>query len=367
MGFGTGVRIAIYPIYLIYGVTVGVAGTNIYFIAQKVGIDQSLLATSRGIGMCLGPFFFSRMIGKLVWRGEPMTLMASILLVKGVCFLLLPDLCNHVLMMLALFTAGVMMSLVYVATNYIAGQCYGDEVGGALIFYGAFYQLGAMVAPLIAVRVPDSAWSIVAGVDFIIAAWLFVKRFVYGKPKDWKNRACRVPAGLRSARSQSPGGAPAAGQQDGRACSPSDNSRVPVPRAVLGIGVLFNFVCQVAQTSISCWGFTWAVTVLGLPNQEAAMVPSTFSLGFMITRFAVVLPASRRVLPSAIVHAGVAVALIGCTMLYMAVPEAGQEAVNMRLIQGALFLVGAGLCPHQAMVLSSMLRHGRLEVHEVGY
>ncbi|CAK0829225.1 unnamed protein product, partial [Prorocentrum cordatum] len=144
-------------------------------------------------------------------------------------------------------------------------------------------------------------------------------------------------------------------------------SRVPVPRQVLGVGVLFNFVCQVAQTSISCWGFTWAVTALGLPNKEAAMVPSTFSLGFMLTRFAVVLPASRR-RGRRVVHAGVIVTLVGCTVLHLVVQGAGEEEeVSLHLIQGALFLVGAGLCPHQAMVLSSMLRHGRLEVHEVGY
>merc|ERR1712032_1598961 len=32
-----------------------------------------------------------------------------------------------------------------------------------------------------------------------------------------------------------------------------------------------------------------------------------------------------------------------------------------------MFVLGAGLCPHQPMMLSAMLRHGKLEVHELGY
>merc|ERR1719188_2973984 len=102
------------PIYFLYGMTVGVAGTNIYFIASKANVAQNLLVTSRGIGMCVGPMIFSKLIGRVVWCGEPMTLMASLLIIKGFAFLLLPELSGAVFLMLALFTAGVMMSLVYV-------------------------------------------------------------------------------------------------------------------------------------------------------------------------------------------------------------------------------------------------------------
>jgi len=118
---------------------------------------------------------------------------------------------------------------------------------------------------------------------------------------------------------------------------------------------------------MSAWGFTFAATTLGQPDRVAALFPATFYFAYTAGRF-VVVPASMRMLPSVIVHAGALLTLLGALLLAFlaggAAPASPTAPVGAVLL--CVALVGAGTCPLFAMMMASLRQHGDLSPKQQG-
>lgn len=215
-----------------------------------------------------------------------------------------------------------------------------------LSLYDVCYGIGGMVAPFITVAMPDSCWDVLAAFDLLIAASLLGRRVARGKPRDWK-------AKLRRADSQAGGNL---------LCSAS------VPGRVLRAGIAFTFVSQIASTSVSAWGFTFASRHLGLADAVAALIPSTFYFASTVARF-VITGASMRLIPSAIIQISllffVAGALAFRTMAG-AISAAPCDLATYTLL-ASVALMGVGVCPHHSFMLVAMAQHGDLQPREHGW
>jgi len=373
MVFGTGVMRALYACFFVRGLTVGIAAASSLFISQRTGVSQTVLVACRGVGLVLGPTAFGRIIGRMVWSGESQSGVTLALTTKAICGLLMPRAKSYIILYIGFFVMGLTMAAMDTICNYLVAKCYGKKTGGKLIVYDAVYMSGCMLAPFVAVATLDRAWDLLAGLDLLLALSIGGKRACVGKPRDWK-RKIRGPVANGSCAADN-GSSPRAPPQ------PLAQSEPRPSRAVLSTGVAYIFVAQVVQASISCWGFTFAATVLRLPHKLAAMLPSAFAFGAISTRIFVVLPASTRVLPSSLCHAGCCLTLICSTILCLLVrmhtgmvgPELEEdEATVMPTWLLYCFLVvmacmGAGLCANNSMMLGAMQLHGTLSSQEVGW
>lgn len=359
-----------YACFFVRGLTVGIAAASSLFISRRTGCSQTILVASRGIGLVLGPTLFGRTIGRMVWSGESQSGVTLALTAKAICGLIMPRASSYPVLYVFFFIMGLTMAAMDTICNYLVAKCYGKKTGAKLIVYDAVYMSGCMFAPFVAVATLDHAWDMLACLDLLLALGIGGKRFFIGKPRDWKRkiRGLAVNGVGATNGSASPASSPTPAVED---------SQRPT-RGVLATGIAYIFVAQVVQASISCWGFTFAVSELGLPNKLAAMLPSAFAFGAISTRIFVVLPASKKVLPSAMCHTGTCLTLLCSSLLYLlvrfheAAAAEGEEAEEMpawlfRCFLAVMASMGAGLCANNSMMLGAMQQHGNLSSEEIGW
>lgn len=345
MGFGTGVMNAFYVYFFVRGLTVGVSGACCLFISRSTGVPQNWLTASRGLGQIVGPVLCGRLIGKAFWSGESRTAMASALAIKAFAELLLPQLSGAVSLCVALCAVGLASGGLDAYLTFLVSRCYQDQAGKALIRYGATYSMGCMVAPFVAVACPNYAWHVLAGLDLAVASVLATKRLLNGKPRGWEEK-------IRGASNAS-----------GDPTDARPTAAKPPPRTVVVAGSVYTLFVQVVQTGISCWGFTFGVTSLGLPDTAAATIPSVFAFFFMATRFTVILPAASWCPPSTMLHIGTCITVISCTMLYWL----SLSPPSLWAVLAVMAVLGMGLCPHDSMMLAAMQLQGNMTPQDHGW
>eukprot|EP00927_Polykrikos_kofoidii_P023372 TRINITY_DN21564_c0_g1_i2.p1 TRINITY_DN21564_c0_g1~~TRINITY_DN21564_c0_g1_i2.p1 ORF type:complete len:444 (-),score=34.73 TRINITY_DN21564_c0_g1_i2:338-1669(-) len=366
MGYGSGVLRAYYACYLLRGLTVGVAGTASLFIARKTGLPQNMLVAARGLGLTIGPSILSPAISRLMWTGNSEVAVAAALFVKMLCEAAVARVETPALLYLAFLGIGLAMALLDTFATTLVSHIHKERCGTVLVGYDLLYGTGCMLAPFIAVAIPGRAWDFLVVADFVVFATLTSKRLRRGKPRDWKVkiRGLAVAADVGSA----PGGG-----TDGTCANKISGpiSRAP-PARVVRTGLAFTFAVQATMTAVSCWGFTYAATIMRLPLGTAAWVPTTFYAACTATRL-VVVPVSARVAPSTILHIGTVMALSAALMfcfidkvaatLYVNATASSQLNTTLHAapLLACFALMGAGFSPHFSLMISAMQRHGELD------
>eukprot|EP00928_Gymnodinium_smaydae_P013072 TRINITY_DN14766_c0_g1_i3.p1 TRINITY_DN14766_c0_g1~~TRINITY_DN14766_c0_g1_i3.p1 ORF type:complete len:409 (+),score=27.80 TRINITY_DN14766_c0_g1_i3:80-1306(+) len=346
MGYGTGVLRAYFAIQFLRGLSVGIAGTASLFIARSTEAHQSILIASRGVGMIVGPLGLSRLLGRAAWSGESQYAATLALVLKGFCDYAAARTSGPLALYFQFFIMGTTMASLDTLLIILVARAVKDNRGTLLSIYDALYGVGAMVAPFIAVSISWRAWDVLAFLDLLIAAMLAGQRTFRGKPNNWKAKVRDMDLNDRT-------GAPGC----------------PCPWRVVSAGIAFTFLSQVASTTVSAWGFTFAFLDLGMPDVVAALVPSVFYASSTVTRF-IVAAISRLILPSALIQASVIVVFVGAIFLRMIVcqllPLASISQVHTFAILFACVLMGAGCCPHYSFMFISMSKHGFLDARVNG-
>mmetsp|Transcript_99006 Transcript_99006/g.255964 ORF Transcript_99006/g.255964 Transcript_99006/m.255964 type:complete len:402 (+) Transcript_99006:68-1273(+) len=348
MGYGTGVLRAYYGYYSLRGLTVGIAGTASLFVARRAGVQQNLLIAARGFGLILGPLTTSRAIGKTVWCGEAQVGVAAALLLKGLFALAIPQASSPYVLYTAFFMIGLAMSVLDTMSLFLVTSVVKGSGSTMLSLYDVCYGIGGMVAPFLTVAMPDSCWNVLAVLDFLIAGSLLGRRFTRGKPRDWKTK-------LRRVGSSGPSGSYPM-------CS------AVVPARILRAGIAFTFVSQIASTSVSAWGFTFASQHLGLPDTIAALIPSTFYLASTVARFGIT-GVSMRLIPSAIIWMSLLFFVSGALLFHTlaGIISATARDLETYILLIGVALMGVGVCPHHSFMLVAMAQHGDLHPREHGW
>mmetsp|Transcript_38329 Transcript_38329/g.96191 ORF Transcript_38329/g.96191 Transcript_38329/m.96191 type:complete len:401 (+) Transcript_38329:81-1283(+) len=347
MGYGTGVLRAYYAYYALRGLTVGIAGTASLFIARRANVHQNLLVAARGLGLILGPLVTSRAIGRTVWCGESQLGVATALLLKGFFALAIPNAGSPVVLYPAFFMIGLAMSVLDTMSLFLVTSVVKGSGGAMLSLYDVCYGIGGMVAPFITVAMPDSCWYVLAAFDILIAVNLVWRRFARGKPRDWKTKLRKVGS--------SPIGS-------------SPMLSAAVPARILRAGIAFTFVSQIASTSVSAWGFTFASQHLGLPDTVAALIPSTFYLASTVARFGIT-GVSMRLIPSAIIWMSLLFFVSGALLFHTlaGIISATARDLETYILLIGVALMGVGVCPHHSFMLVAMAQHGDLHPREHGW
>jgi len=349
MGHKTGVYRANFMINFTRGVTIGVIGITSLTISGQSGVPQNNLIAARGLGLIIAPMVFGSVIGRLLLTGEVFRCVSGALVVKAACELYLAAQgSSPLLLCLALLSMGIAMGILDTAGGVVITTVHGQKCALPLNVIHAMYGTGGMLAPLFALAAGERAWHVLALVDLAVAMAVTRTRL---------NR--RLPL---------------AGPQHGTppepAAGPPAALEVAAPARVFGAGAGFLVLAQAAETAVSAWGFTFAVSHFGLAPEVAALFPTVFYFAFTATRFFLV-PASAGIAPSAMVQAGTLVAFCGALVLLSACSLAGvgAEEASPALVRWLLFSVavlGAGTCPMYAMVLASVRQHGKLDARQVG-
>mmetsp|Transcript_110223 Transcript_110223/g.355445 ORF Transcript_110223/g.355445 Transcript_110223/m.355445 type:complete len:405 (-) Transcript_110223:291-1505(-) len=353
MGYGTGVLRTYFAYYFVRGMVVGIAGTASLFIAQRTGVSQTTLVLARGCGMIVGPLVSSRLIGWTLRRGETQLAMATLLICKAIFALAMPRMTWAFGLYSAFFLLGVVMSVLDTLGIYLVTSVMKGDSGTRLSLYDACYGIGGMVAPFVTVAMPERVWDLLAVLDLCIALPLVAKRAVKGKPRDWQTKLVAVTSNA---------------VDDSNTLGGDLEHADPVPSRIIQVGVAFTFISQIASTSVSAWGFTFASSHLGLPTALAAAVPSTFYFSSTVTRF-IIAAVSRRVVPSAIMQASLLSLLMGAAVFWtvsLGISTSPFKLQAYLLLVGVGFM-GAGSCPHYSFMLVSMSAHGKLEPRELAW
>jgi len=356
MGHGTGVLWTYHALYVIRGLTVGIAGASCLFIAENTGLSQSLMVGSRGIGLAFGPIILCGLIGKMIWSGNAELMVGAACAIKVVCELAISRVDIAPIVYVAFCGIGLAQGLLDTAGTLLMTRVFGKKAAAPMAIYDIFYSVGCMVAPFIAVWDPLRAWDILASLDFLFAVMLVSKRVRRGKPRNWKAKVRGQPDAVPSD----------ADRESGTTAPPP----FKVPHRVVRIGVAFTFAVQVTMTSVSCWGFTYAVRSLQWQTTDAALIPSMFCAAGFICRL-IIAGASSRFAVTSVIHnaallclfAAMGIPALGHCMtgaLSTAVPSAWLALYRVTLI-ACFMLVGMGTAPHYAMMLAAMARHGELD------
>mmetsp|Transcript_89868 Transcript_89868/g.277893 ORF Transcript_89868/g.277893 Transcript_89868/m.277893 type:complete len:413 (+) Transcript_89868:3-1241(+) len=344
--------------HLLRGLTVGIAGTCGLFIARKSGLPQNNLVAARGVGLTLGPAFLGFAVGRIVWSGNSQVGVASALALKMVCELLVPRTDGALALYLAFFGIGFATAMLDIFTTVLMSRVHGRRMGTMLVFYDTFYGIGCMIAPFIAVMDPQECWNLLAAFDFVLAAAIAGKRLIAGKPRDWKvklRRGCDSPDPSQGKALMAP---------------------KPPPPRVVRAGMAYTFMVQFTMTAVSCWGFTYASTTLGMPASLAATIPGSFYAACTIARLFIA-PATLRHRPSVIMHVSILLTVVAAVAFYVldfhltAALAAGASADTvvslMPLLVACFMAMGAGFCPHFSLMLAAMQEHGELAPQQHGW
>lgn len=236
--------------------------------------------------------------------------------------------------------------------------------------YCAAYGAGCILAPWLCVYLGERAWDVLAFGEFMMAAFLFGRRFGQGKPHDWK-------AKIRGDRQASCSNTPERTQGSNSGGTASSVTEAHMPRRVLRAGISFLFFVEATETSVAAWCFTFALKDLGYSASQAALVPSTFYMCFTGTRL-LLAPITKSFLPSAVVQIGSMIAFIGACLFYavssalLRLLEAGSTVEDLSetwlyVLIGCASLMGIGFSPQFPMVQAAMRQHGEMTPQEQGF
>eukprot|EP00929_Paragymnodinium_shiwhaense_P084157 TRINITY_DN4498_c0_g1_i1.p1 TRINITY_DN4498_c0_g1~~TRINITY_DN4498_c0_g1_i1.p1 ORF type:complete len:470 (-),score=66.01 TRINITY_DN4498_c0_g1_i1:620-1942(-) len=357
-GHGTGVLRPHRLVALLRGLTAGVVSTSCLFLSQATGVPQHWMVAARGVGLICGPLMMAKVIAYLTYRGEAMTGYVLILTVKMICEIVVPRVSAPPVLVVGFYLIGFCQASMDTWLTALVTLVYKDRCGQAMVIYCGIYGVGCMVAPFLTIADPRQAWNLLAGMDFALAVFLAYKRSIVGKPANWK-RAMRETAPVTVELEDECSRDESASASEGRSRN-IDNARAP--RRLLRAANAFIVVSEAAETAMSSWCFTYAVTSFGYDPKIAAMFPTTFYAAFTGMRIGLI-PLTTRFTPGLVLQLSTLLTLISGLAFYtmsMFKPDDNAEPPPAWPLLLCLGCFGTGSCALYSMMIAFVRLNGRL-------
>lgn len=252
---------AYFGVFLVVGAAFGLIGPSISLLAEQVGTNIAsvgIVLVTYGFGYIVGTQIFARGYD----RGFGNRLIGASLLIAGTCLATIPFVSTRLILALMFFMFGAAVSTSDVGCNTLIVWELKDRVGPRLALMHTMFGVGAILSPLLvrgsdAIR-GDSAiafWFAGAAI-MTIAIVVLIHRF----------------------------------PTDPHLETRTENSDISKKQILF---VVMFFLAYVAlEVVFVTWIYTYG-TKLGLSKNEAAILTSTYWIGFMLGRFATVFLAQK--------------------------------------------------------------------------
>ncbi|TRZ79333.1 MAG: MFS transporter [Actinobacteria bacterium] len=252
---------AYFGVFLVVGVAFGLVGPSISLLAEQVGTtiaSVGIVLVTYGLGYIIGTQIFARGYDK----GYGNRLIGTALLTASACLATIPFVSSRIILALMFLFFGTAISTSDVGCNTLIVWELKERVGPRLALMHTMFGVGAILSPLI-VRGSDAIrgdaalafWIAAAALSTIAAIVLFHK-----SPVDphLETRASHEKISTRQ----------------------------------LALIVMFFLGYVALEVAFVTWIYTYGIKT-GLSKTEAAILTSTFWVGFMVSRFATVFLARR--------------------------------------------------------------------------
>lgn len=277
---------AYFGVFLVVGLSFGLVGPSIGLLADQIGTNLAsigIVLVAYGFGYIVGTQVFARGYD-LAWGNK---LIGTALLVGAGCLTLIPFVSTRIVLAVVFMLLGSAISTSDVGCNTLIVWELKERVGPSLALMHTMFGVGAILSPLI-VR-----WSDVVRGDAAIAYWLAaiamtsiaVVVLAHKPPLD-PHLESRVNQG-------------------------------DIPLARVLVIVMFFMAYVALEVAFVTWIYTYG-TKVGLSKTAAAILTSTYWVGFMGGRLATVLIARRS--PGIVaIQIGAAVNIAVCLVIFLQV------------------------------------------------
>ena len=247
--------------FLVVGISFGLIGPSISLLAEQVGTtiaSVGLVLVTYGLGYIIGTQVFARGYDK----GFGNRLIGIALFTGSVCLAIVPFVSNRLILALMFLLFGASISTSDVGCNTMIVWELKERVGPRLALMHTMFGVGAILSPLI-VRGSDALTG-----DASLAFWFVAIAL------------CTIAIIVVFHKSPT----------DPHLETRSSHEKISTRQLAL---IMMFFLGYVAlEVAFVTWIYTYGIRT-GLSKNEAAVLTSTFWVGFMVSRFATVFLARR--------------------------------------------------------------------------
>jgi fucose permease len=275
---------AYFGVFLVVGLSFGLVGPSISLLADQVGVDLAsigLVLVTYGFGYVIGTQIFARGYD----RGMGNRLIGSALLISAGCFALVPFVSARLVLALMFLLFGAAVSTSDVGCNTLIVWELRDRVGPRLALMHTMFGVGAIVSPLI-VRASDAIRG-----DAAIAYWFSASAIATVAVIVLAHRAPVDPHLEKR------------------------ENETDISKKQIALIVMFFLAYVALEVVFVTWIYTYGVKT-GLSKTEAAILTSTYWIGFMLGRFATVFLA-RKSHGILAIQIGALLNIATCALLYL--------------------------------------------------
>ena len=252
---------AYFGVFLVVGVAFGLIGPSISLLAEQVGTtiaSVGIVLVTYGLGYIIGTQIFARGYDK----GLGNRLIGTALFTGSICLATIPFISNRLILALMFLLFGTSISTSDVGCNTLIVWELKERVGPRLALMHTMFGVGAILSPLI-VRGSDALTG-----DASLAFWFVAVAL------------CTIAMIVVFHKS------PADPHLETR------SSHEKISRRQLALIMMFFLGYVALEVAFVTWIYTYGIKT-GLSKNEAAVLTSTFWVGFMVCRFATVFLARR--------------------------------------------------------------------------
>ena len=274
---------AYFGVFLVVGLSFGLVGPSISLLAEQVGTDLAsigIVLVTYGFGYVLGTQIFARGYD----RGMGNRLIGGALLIAASCFALVPFISMRFVLALAFLFFGTAVSTSDVGCNTLIVWELKERVGPRLALMHTMFGIGAILSPLI-VRGSDEIRG-----DASIAYWVASASIVTVATIVLFHRAPVDPHLEKR------------------------ETEIDISKKQVGLIVMFFLAYVALEVVFVTWIYTYGIKT-GLSKNEAAILTSTYWIGFMLGRFATVF-LSRKSHGIFFIQLGAVTNILVCAVLY---------------------------------------------------
>lgn len=254
-------HLAYFGVFLVVGLSFGMIGPSISLLAEQVDTTLAsvgILLVTYGLGYLCGTQLFARGYDR-AWGNR---LIAASLVVAALCLAFVPLVSTRAMLATVFFVLGAAVSTSDVGCNTLIVWELRDRVGPSLVLMHTMFGVGAIASPLIVRGSDELRGDPSLGYWFAGAVMMMVALFVVTR---------RSP-------------------QDPHTETRTQQSVITARQMAL---IVMFFLAYVAlEVVFVTWIYTYG-TKVGLSKTAAAVLTSTYWVGFMLGRFATVVIARR--------------------------------------------------------------------------
>ncbi len=252
---------AYFGVFLVVGVAFGLVGPSISLLAEQVGVDLAsvgVVLVTYGFGYIIGTQIFARGYD----RGFGNRLIGTSLLIAASCLAIIPFVSTRIVLALMFLCFGAAVSTSDVGCNTLIVWELKERVGPRLALMHTMFGVGAILSPLI-VRGSDAMRG-----DSALAFWFAGAAIATVAIIVLLHRPPTDP------------------HLETRA------DQTDISKKQIALIVMFFLAYVALEVVFVTWIYTYGVKI-GLSKTEAAILTSTYWIGFMIGRFATVFLARK--------------------------------------------------------------------------